>query len=200
MASLTDNEDETANSHSRNPSQTLSYISLSRTDPHVQTPLLQPYEPNETAHEHESSNPPIPSRTVDIGILPSFGTTNRPPHPRIILDLRTLEEKPQSKRAHLVNLKLSDESPDTFLRYRTARIPAIPFNLYVVNVGSSQEPQAQPPADALAYSGLNILVHTTRETVIANAIVGVSDHGEAGSNPSWTFDSACCVDHENLTI
>ena len=94
QASLADNEDETTNSHSRNPSQTLSYISLSRTDHHVQTPLLQPYEPNETIHEHESSNPPILSRTVDIGIFPSFGTTNRPPHPRIILDLLTLEEKP----------------------------------------------------------------------------------------------------------
>jgi hypothetical protein len=38
------------------------------------------------------------------------------------------------------------------------------------HVGSSQEPQAQPPADAFAYSGLNVPVHATRETVTANAV------------------------------
>ena len=39
-----------------------------------------------------------------------------------------------SKKAHLVDLKLSDKCPDTFLCYSTAQIPTIPYNLYVVTL------------------------------------------------------------------
>jgi hypothetical protein len=65
------------------------------------------------------------------------------------------------------------------------------------HVGSSQKPQPQPPADALAYSSLNDPVHATRDTVTTDAIVSVS--GKAISGPSCTFDSVRCVDHEMLT-
>jgi hypothetical protein len=64
------------------------------------------------------------------------------------------------------------------------------------HVGSSQKPQPQPPADALAYSSWNDPVHATRETDTTDAIVSVS--GEAISGPSWTFDSVRRVDHEMM--
>ena len=68
MPSLAEDDDESANSHSRNASQASSYV-IVNDDPHVQTPLLQTNESNETTHEHENSNPPIPPRTVDIAEL-----------------------------------------------------------------------------------------------------------------------------------
>ena len=36
------------------------------------------------------------------------------------------------KKAHLIDLKLSDECPNILLCYSTAQMPAIPFNLYMV--------------------------------------------------------------------
>jgi hypothetical protein len=68
MPSLAEDDDESANSHSRNASQASSYV-IVNDDPHVQTPLLQTNESNEFTHETENSNPPIPSRTVDIAEL-----------------------------------------------------------------------------------------------------------------------------------
>ena len=65
MPSVEEDSDESSNSHSRNPSQVSSYVIVDD-DPHVQTPLLETNESNETTHERENSNLPIPYRTVDI--------------------------------------------------------------------------------------------------------------------------------------
>jgi len=70
MPSVTEDESESGNSHShsRNPSQVSSYVVVND-DSHVQTPLLETDESNENTHEHENSNPSIPSRSVDISDL-----------------------------------------------------------------------------------------------------------------------------------
>jgi len=70
MPSVTEDEDESANSHSRNPSQASSYVIVNvNDDPHVQTPLLQTDESNESTDQHQNSNPRVPPGTVDISDL-----------------------------------------------------------------------------------------------------------------------------------
>ena len=56
-------------------------------DPNAST-VLPINESHEFTHEHENSNPPVPSQTVDIAKLSVQRSI-----PRIILDSRALEEK-----------------------------------------------------------------------------------------------------------
>jgi hypothetical protein len=65
MPSLREDEDESTNSHSRNPSQA-SYV-IVNDDPLAQTPLLEPNESNETTHERENRH--VPAGSVDISDL-----------------------------------------------------------------------------------------------------------------------------------
>ena len=125
--------------------------------------------------------------TVDIADL-RYNEVSSPPSDNLgVAD-------PRGERAHLVDLKISDERPNTSLCHNTTQMPTVPSDLYMV-VGSLQGPQAQPPADALAYSGLNVPVHPTRKTVIPNAIVD----RRVVSHPSWSFDHVRCIDHERST-
>lgn len=74
MPSVSEDEDESANSHSRNLSQA-SY-DVVNDDPHAQTPLLGPDEPNETTHERQNFNTHVPP-TVDISDL-RYNDTSSP--------------------------------------------------------------------------------------------------------------------------
>jgi hypothetical protein len=65
MPSLREDDDESANSHSRNPSQS-SYVVIND-DPLAQTPLLERNESNETSHERENSH--VSAGSVDISDL-----------------------------------------------------------------------------------------------------------------------------------
>jgi hypothetical protein len=69
MPPVTEDESESANSHShsRNPSQVSSYVV--NDESHVQTPLLQTDELDENTHESENSYPHVPSGTVDVSDL-----------------------------------------------------------------------------------------------------------------------------------
>ena len=65
MPSLTEDDDESAQTHSRNISQTSSYV-IVNDDPHVQTPLLETDSSNDTTHELENSNAHVSPGTVDL--------------------------------------------------------------------------------------------------------------------------------------
>ena len=67
MPPVTEDEDESALSHSRN-SQASSYV-IVNDDPHVQTPLLETDQSNETTHELENSNAHVTPETVDLSDL-----------------------------------------------------------------------------------------------------------------------------------
>lgn len=67
MPPVTEDEDESAHSHSRNISQTSSYVIIDEDDdPHAQTPLLETDQSNEATHERESSNAHVSPGTLDI--------------------------------------------------------------------------------------------------------------------------------------
>lgn len=95
MPSVTEDEDESVHSHSRNISQASSYV-IVNDDSHVQTPLLQTDHSNDSTHELENPNAHVPP---ERWIYPTSGTVTV--ISQIFLNLQTLGAKP-----HLT-LKLS---------------------------------------------------------------------------------------------
>lgn len=85
MPPVTEDEDESVNSHSRNISQASSYV-IVNDDSHVQTPLLEIEHSNDSNHELENPNAHVSPGTVDIsdvqdnnGHIPN---SPEPPDPR----------------------------------------------------------------------------------------------------------------------
>ena len=65
MPAVTEDDDESAQSHSRNISQTSSYV-IVNDDSHAQTPLLETDSSNDATHELENFNAHVSPGTVDI--------------------------------------------------------------------------------------------------------------------------------------
>lgn len=82
MPPVTEDEDESAHSHSRNMSQASSYVVVND-DTHVQTPLLEPEYSNDSTHELDNHVSP---RTVDISDVRDgnghIRNISEPPDPR----------------------------------------------------------------------------------------------------------------------
>ena len=66
MPAVTEDEDESAHSHSRDSQA--SYV-IVNDDPHVETPLLETDQSNETTHELDNSNAYVNPETVDLSDL-----------------------------------------------------------------------------------------------------------------------------------
>ena len=84
MPPVTEDEDESAHSHSRNMSQASSYI-IVNDDTHVQTPLLETEHSNDSTHELENSNAPVSPRTDISNVRDGNGhirNSSEPPDPR----------------------------------------------------------------------------------------------------------------------